>query len=173
MLRDGSVSSTIRGMATLLIRRPSSRPISHLGMAGAGAVFGDYDNDGDEDLFLPVWPHDVLLRNDRGAFVPVAFDTDTLGTDAAIWLDYDQDGYLDLYAANWFIVGNTVFAELFEEKPKGNYPNRLLRNNGDGTFSGQTGAGVDIQFDSVGRVGGSTGGPVSADFNGDGWPILG
>ena len=149
-------------------------PDLHVGMAGAGAVFGDYDNDGDEDLFLPVWPHDVLLRNDRGAFVPVALDTDTLGTDAAIWLDYDQDGYIDLYAANWFIVSNTSFAGLVEGK--GNYPNRLLRNNGDGTFSGQTGAGIDIQFDArldpTGPVGGSTGGPVSADFNGDGWPDL-
>ena len=74
----------------------------HRVFGGAGAVFGDYDNDGDEDLFLPRWPHDVLLRNDRGTFVSADLDSDSLGTDTAVWLDYDRDGYLDLYAGNIF-----------------------------------------------------------------------
>ena len=89
-------------------------------MAGAGAVFADYDNDGDEDLFLPRYPHNVLLRNDRGAFASTDLVSDSLATDTAIWLDYNNDGFLDLYATN----------------------NRLevgpASGNGDGTFSDQT-----------------------------------
>ena len=41
-------------------------PDLHAVPGRAGAIFGDCDNDGDEDLFLPVYPHNVLLRNDRG-----------------------------------------------------------------------------------------------------------
>ena len=136
----------------------------HRVLGGAGAVFGDYDNDGDEDLFLPRWPYDVLLRNDRGSFVSADLDSDSLLTDSAVWLDYDQDGYLDLYA------GHALTDE------RGNRPNRLLRNNGDGTFSSGEGAGVDLQFDAIlaeeGRLPGAFVGQLSADFNGDGWPDL-
>ena len=141
----------------------------HLGPGGAGAVFGDYDNDGDEDLFLPLWPHNLLLRNDRGAFASVDLAGDSLSTDGATWLDYDQDGYLDLYAAN-----NRHDVGVWNEDGEWTAPggtSRLLRGNGDGTFSDRTAAaGLDIEFHPV--IGGSIGGPVSADFNDDGWPDL-
>ena len=126
----------------------------------SGSVSGDYDNDGDEDLFLAVSPRNTLLRNDRGTFVAVGLDSNSLGTDGAIWLDYNQDGYLDIYATN-----------RKDTPPLISGTNRLFRNNGDGTFSDQTAAAsLDIEFQPL--FGGSDGGPVAGDFNGDGWPDL-
>jgi len=135
----------------------------HRGDGSAGAIFGDYDNDGDEDLFLPVWPHNVLLRNDRGLFTQVNAGSDladSLWTDNAICLDYDRDGYLDLY------VGSRHADEDYAPRA-----NRLLRNNGDNTFTDQTAvAGLDILLNP--ELGGSRGGMAAGDFNDDGWPDL-
>jgi len=135
----------------------------HVEEGGAGAIFGDYDNDGDEDLFLPVWPHSVLLRNDRGRFTQVDREsdlTDSLDTENALWLDYDRDGYLDLYVSSY--SADESFA------PRAN---RLLRNNSDDTFTDQTAvAGLDILLHP--QSGGSTGGMAAGDFNNDGWPDL-
>jgi len=73
-----------------------------------GAAWGDYDNDGDLDLYLSVWSdvshENRLYRNDgNGPFVEVA---EELGVDYAgagfgiAWGDYDFDGDLDLYVLN-------------------------------------------------------------------------
>lgn len=105
---------------------------------GSGAAWGDYDNDGWEDLFLvnesgPLsWSEaehrasparSVLYRNNRdGTFTDV---TDVAGLGhhglgmAAAWADYDNDGQLDLFV--------TRYGE-----------NILYRNNGDGTFTDRT-----------------------------------
>ena len=134
----------------------------HQADGGSGAIFADYDNDGDQDLFLPVFPHNLLLRNDRETFSKVALVTgepDTLGTDNAIWLDYDRDGYLDLY------VGN--------ERAENDQPrsNRLFRNDGNGSFSDRTAeAGLDALV--LPEASGVGGGMAAADFNDDGWPDL-
>ena len=142
---------------------------------GGGSIFGDYDNDGDLDLFVPVgseWATDaarnVLLRNDRGTFSAVSHEAgllDSLPTDLAIWLDYDHDGFLDLYTANQGWHSNP---ELYDPTPR----NILYHNNGDGTFSKTTEeAGLEMQFHP--DWGGSAGGGlVSADFNDDGWVDL-
>jgi Tol biopolymer transport system component len=130
---------------------------------GGGGGFGDYDNDGDLDLFFTVGAIDffqrdlnILLRNDRGLFTNVAGEVglpDEVASNNAIWLDYDRNGDLDLY------VGNVAGGR-----------NQLYRNNGDGTFTDVTGAaGLDISLVSGG---GSYGGMVAGDFNDDGWPDL-
>lgn len=87
-----------------------------------GAVFFDYDNDGDQDLYLT---HDsnqpnILYQNDgTGHFTDVSaaananFAGQGMGVDMG---DIDNDGFLDLYITNL-------------------YDNALLRNNGDGTFT--------------------------------------
>ncbi|MBZ0268813.1 FG-GAP-like repeat-containing protein [bacterium] len=80
----------------------SARPLDDAG-AGAGAVWGDYDGDGDPDLYLVNQATaNKLFRNDGGGFVDVTFgalgDTGT-GTSAA-WVDFDSDGKLDLYVGN-------------------------------------------------------------------------
>ncbi len=74
---------------------------------GLSPAWGDYDNDGDLDLFLTndVAQQDILYRNNgNGAFTRV--DTalgiiDALDAGGSAWADYDNDGDLDLYAANW------------------------------------------------------------------------
>jgi hypothetical protein len=142
---------------------------------GGGSVFGDYDNDGDLDLFVPIGAYladqagyNILLRNERGIFRDVALEaglTDALPTDNALWFDYDRDGYLDLYIGN---PGCGTFAQpVF---------NLLYRNRRDGTFEDATeGAGLMLQLGSTdpgGCGGGSNGGMVAGDFNDAGWSDL-
>jgi enediyne biosynthesis protein E4 len=134
---------------------------------GGGSLFGDYDNDGDLDLFVSVGgpiglqnAPNILLRNDRGVFADVTLDaglTDSQRTDNAIWLDYDQDGYIDLY------TGNVI------SSPVGR--NKLHRNNGDGSFTDVT-AEVGLEMQMQECCGGSNGGMVAGDFDDDGWPDL-
>ncbi|MBN2329642.1 MAG: VCBS repeat-containing protein [Candidatus Omnitrophica bacterium] len=96
---------------------------------GSGVAVGDYDNDGDDDIYFvcgrpeldrpdPQW-RNALFRNDGGAFTDV---TETAGVgDAgfgmcAVWGDVDGDGWNDLFVGNYG-------------------ENALYKNNGDGTFS--------------------------------------
>lgn len=150
-----------RGTFTLANQTITS-PVS--GLVGGGAIWGDYDNDGDLDLFVPrgafwVPSLNLLLRNDAGRFVDVATMaglTDVQGTDNAVWLDYDRDGWLDLYTGNLAGPENR---------------NLLYRNLGDGTFADVTDqAGLDEQLHA--ELGGSNGGMIAADFSGDDWPDL-
>jgi enediyne biosynthesis protein E4 len=98
---------------------------------GEGAAFLDYDNDGDQDLYLANGssrklqksanpPHDYLLRNNGdGTFSDVTQKAglgDTEWSSGVAVGDYNNDGFLDLYVTNFG-------------------PNKLYRNNGDGTFS--------------------------------------
>src|SRR5262245_3853888 len=101
---------------------------------GEGAAFLDYDNDGDQDLYLANGssrkleklanpPHDYLLRNNGdGTFTDVTLKSglgDTEWSSGVAVGDYNNDGYLDIYLTNFG-------------------PNKLYRNNGDGTFSDVT-----------------------------------
>jgi len=97
-----------------------------------GGSWADYDGDGDVDLFQPVkqlqgdpYPsRDLLFRNEGdGTFVEVGADAGVDGEGdghPSTWLDYDEDGWPDLFVA--VHVG----------------PNRLYRNRGDGTFVEET-----------------------------------
>jgi hypothetical protein len=76
------------------------------GSPSVASAWGDYDNDGDPDLFVATWyglPN-LLYRNDgQGQFVAVSdspVTADSSYTEAADWGDYDSDGDLDLYVAN-------------------------------------------------------------------------
>ncbi len=111
-----------------------------------GGAWGDFDNDGDDDLFV-VNGHRTALRsansfyrNDgNGDFVRLdmePFASDTAAFASAAWGDYDNDGDLDLFV-NTF--GNPA-----------NNNNRLYQNNGDGTFTRvQDGAPVNDSGDSI------------------------
>ncbi len=100
----------------------------------SGVGLGDYDADGDPDLYITRWGvADVFYRND-GNFVftdvtAAAGLGDTGAGEGVTWADYDNDGDLDLFLANR--TGS------FEGLPPGaaDEPNRLYRNNGDGTFT--------------------------------------
>ncbi len=97
-----------------------------------GCAVADYDNDGDSDIYLSVGANkgrgkglNMLYRNNgRGRFVNVASAagvTDPKGRGrSASWVDYDNDGFLDLFVAN---------------DRRADAPSVLYRNNGDGTFT--------------------------------------
>jgi hypothetical protein len=115
-----------------------------------GAVWGDYDNDGYEDVFVYKWGRPELFHNDHGKkFTRV---TDAAGdlpkwvnANSAIWVDFDGDGKLDLFLAGywpesldlWHLPDSRVMPESFEYAKNGGRK-YLLRNRGDGTFEDVT-----------------------------------
>ena len=98
----------------------------------SAAVFADYDNDGDPDLYVTAIGPNVLLRNDAGTFVEVEAGVEDAGRgQTASWGDYDADGLLDLYVAN-YSCGQCPDGDDFEGSR-----DRLFHNDG-GSFSDAT-----------------------------------
>jgi len=126
--------------------------LTHRGW-GMGVAVGDYDGDGWPDLFLTYLDHAVLYHNEAGKrFVDVTAKAGVdnggrWGTSAA-WGDYDGDGKLDLYVANYVDLdlknlpkfGSGPFCSYrgipVSCGPRGlkGSRDRLYRNRGDGTF---------------------------------------
>ncbi len=143
---------------------------------GMGAATGDYDNDGDLDLYVTNFGSNVLYRNNGdGTFANV---TKEIGVDDPRWsssaafVDYDRDGDLDLFVCNYIdftIKGNKrCFAPTGEPDycSPASYrpaPDRLFRNEGNGKFTDAT------QSSGVGSAFGPGLGVTCADFNDDGW----
>lgn len=91
------------------VERAAAYGVDNPGGEGSGALFGDYDNDGDADLYVLNRGVNVMFRNDGpdGAGGWLFTDVTTLlgvqalgRASAAVYGDYDNDGYLDLYVAN-------------------------------------------------------------------------
>ena len=137
-------------------RRRASRsawPTSTAASTGVsmGAVWGDYDNDGWEDLFLYKYGRPELFHNDEGrAFVAgrrARRPAGWVNANSATWLDYDRDGRLDLFLAGywpddvdlWKLETTRIMPESFEYANNGGRK-YLLRNRGDGTFEDVTAA---------------------------------
>jgi hypothetical protein len=112
-----------------------------------GVASGDYDNDGDEDLFVTniVGETFVLYRNDgRGVFEDVraasglAAGTGGMTGFGTGWFDYDNDGWLDLFVANGGV--NTIASQRGQPRPL-KMRNQLFHNAGNGRFEETTAAG--------------------------------
>jgi enediyne biosynthesis protein E4 len=151
---------------------------------GQGVCVGDYDNDGNEDLFISAYGKNALYRNQgNGAFAEVAeragvANNRTRWGSGCAFLDYDRDGRLDLFVASYIDL-DLKTAPLPETGPclyKGltvacgppglaGGVNSLYRNNGDGTFT-------DVSVKAgVTKTNGTYGlGVLVADFDDDGWP---
>ncbi len=141
-----------------------------------GAVWGDYDNDGFEDLFLYKWGRPELFHNDRGrGFSRVTLHAELppwINANSAVWLDYDRDGRLDLFVGGyyaedidlWHLKTTKIMPESFEYARNGGRK-YLFRMWGDGTFEDVTArVGIDTRRWAL-AVG-------AADLRGTGYPDL-
>ena len=154
---------------------------------GQGACAGDYDNDGYTDLFVTYWGQNILYKNEGGKrFRDVTRDAGLLQDRVrynvgCAFLDYDRDGRLDLFIADYLKFS-------FEETPKPGANaycwymqmpvncgprglpfdrNILYHANPDGTFtdvSEKSGIAEPSQNYCLT--------PLTADFDGDGWPDI-
>ena len=114
-----------------------------------GSVWGDFDNDGFEDLFLCKWGRVELFRNEGGESFTRMTDRagfpDWANVNAAVWLDYNRDGNLDLFFGGyypaelnlWDLPHTRIMPESFEYAQNGGRK-YLFRGNGDGTFEDVT-----------------------------------
>ncbi|MEE8460332.1 MAG: VCBS repeat-containing protein [Phycisphaerales bacterium] len=145
---------------------------------GMGMAVADYDNDGDLDLYVTNFGSNRLFRNDGDDATPRFTDVSATAvppedrwSTSATFVDYDADGFVDLFVTNY--VNFSVRENKVCHSPTGRrdycgpqsfdpVPDRLFRNNGDGTFSDVTGT------TGIGSAFGSGLGVVCADFNGDG-----
>jgi|HubBroStandDraft_6_1064221.scaffolds.fasta_scaffold05208_8 hypothetical protein len=110
-----------------------------------GAVWGDYDNDGYEDLFLIKWGRPELYHNDQGhGFTRVTEQAGLprwINANTAIWFDYDGDGLLDLFVGGyysedidlWHLTTTRIMPDSFEYAKNGGRK-YLFHNLGKGKF---------------------------------------
>ncbi|RPI26637.1 MAG: CRTAC1 family protein [Acidobacteria bacterium] len=148
-------------------------------MYGMGCAVADYDNDGDQDIYVTALGPDRLFQNlGNGKFK----DTTTaagLGNreygSSAAWLDYDRDGLLDLFVANYvkWTRETDIFCTLdgktksycTPESYKG-VSSRLYRNVGQGRFKDVTQPAKLFDESNKGL------GVLVFDYNWDGWPDI-
>lgn len=146
-----------------------------------GVAVGDYDNDGRPDLYVVgVTKNHLYHNNGNGTFTDVTNiagvggamrDGKKMWSVAAAWVDYNNDGLLDLFVSNYVkwevnqdpdcrFAGVRNYCSPLLYQP---LPNTLYRNNGDGTFtdvSAETGIAQHL---------GRGMGVAIADYDGDGF----
>ncbi|HLO58951.1 MAG TPA: CRTAC1 family protein [Bacteroidales bacterium] len=138
-----------------------------------GATAGDFNNDGYPDLYICNYGYNVLLLNKgNGSFTNVTEKAKVAGDHTcsvgAVWFDYDNDSYLDLYVGNYleFDPNYKYYYAPDGFPPPMAYdaePDVLYHNNGDGTFSDVTAAMGIVDED------GRSMGVGAADVDNDGW----
>ncbi|HBY92902.1 MAG TPA: hypothetical protein DEP84_02895 [Chloroflexi bacterium] len=139
-----------------------------------GALFADYDNDGDRDLYVLRYGPNVLFQNNGdGTFTDV---TAVAGVGnrgrgvSAAWGDYDRDGYLDLYVTNHTSKLTQDFSHVRSggaAQPDPGARDALYHNNRDGTFTDVTDLlGLDRQKTGMGFV------ASFVDYDNDGDPDI-
>ncbi|HEX9427642.1 MAG TPA: CRTAC1 family protein [Candidatus Polarisedimenticolia bacterium] len=115
---------------------------------GNGCTAGDYDNDGDDDLYVTNFGPSVLYRNNGdGTFTDVTAAAGVANgryAASASWADYDNDGRLDLFVATYvdFTMDDQKFCGNVRKNRRsychpdayGGLPDRLYHNEGNGRF---------------------------------------
>jgi enediyne biosynthesis protein E4 len=112
------------------------------------AVWGDFDNDGYEDLLLVKWGRPELFHNNAGKSFTRMTNTglpDWINANSAIWLDYDADGLLDIFIGGyypedvdlWHLKNTRMMPESFEYAKNGGRK-YLFHNLGNGKFEDGT-----------------------------------
>lgn len=141
-----------------------------------GAVWGDYDNDGFEDLFLYKWGKPELFHNDGGkSFTRISEQAGLpkwVNANTAIWFDYDRDGKIDLFVGGyyaddvdlWNLKTTRMMPESFEYASNGGRK-YLFRNLGEGKFE-EVGEKLGIKSTRWALA------AVAADLRGTGFPDL-
>src|ERR1044072_6578958 len=141
-----------------------------------GAVWGDYDNDGFEDVFIYKWGRPELFHNNGGQSFSRASEKAGLpawmNANTAVWFDYDRDGKLDLFVGGyyaeevnlWNLKTTKIMPESYEYADNGGRK-YLFHNLGEGRFE-----------EVAERVGTQSRrwalGAVAADLRGTGYPDL-
>jgi hypothetical protein len=174
--------------------------LTHSGWGQACCV-GDYDNDGFDDLFISSWGRNTLYRNNGdGTFTDVSEKAGVAGAPGrwgagCCFLDYDRDGLLDLFVANYVtfdkdrapLPGDSTYCRYGEiavpcgPQGFGGGSNLLYRNRGDGTFEDVSeksgiahprGSGGPFVRENWRPTGSYGMGAAAADFDNDGWPDI-
>ena len=152
---------------------------------GMGAAVGDYDNDGDPDLYLTAVGPNRLFRNDGGVFGDVTASAGVAGGEdawstSAGFLDYDHDGDLDLFVCNYVRWSRDIDFEVDYRLtglgraygPPTNFEGAfpvLYRNEGDGTFTDVSAqSGIQVTNPATGVPVAKALAVVFADVGGDG-----
>jgi len=153
---------------------------------GTGVAVGDYDADGDDDLFVAALGANRLYRNDAGLFVDVTGDAALAGREddwstSAGFLDYDGDGDLDLFVCNYVAWSRQIDRELAftlngrdrAYGPPTNYAGThsyLYRNDGGGRFTDVSAtAGIQVVNPLNGEPAGKALAVTFVDLDLDGW----
>jgi hypothetical protein len=165
------------GRRTLRFTDVTARAGVDLRAYGMGVAVGDYDNDGWLDFFVTSFGRNVLYHNNRdGTFSDVTHQAGVGGggewSTSAAFVDYNRDGYLDLFVANYLdftVAGNKV---CYDPAGARDYcsprvyrpvPDRLYRNDGNGVFTDVT------EIAGISKAVGAGLGVSVGDYDGDGW----
>jgi enediyne biosynthesis protein E4 len=169
LTRNNDLASPRPGGPTQLMRNTGGYTftmdpgLSMSGVHAHGGALGDYDNDGDLDIFIAASGFDWLLENDgTGAFVDATLSGGVAGRGddvsvGAVFADVNLDGLLDLYVYN-----HTAASPPW---PDGRAENRLYLNVGDGEF-------VDVTEESGTGSQGSSQATAVFPLDGDGYPTI-
>ncbi|NBC27089.1 MAG: CRTAC1 family protein [Bacteroidetes bacterium] len=142
-----------------------------------GAIWGDVNNDGYDDLFVYKWGRPELYLNQEGNEFIQATDQaglpEWMNANTAVWLDYNNDGYIDLFIGGyyhedvdfWNLTSTRIMPDSYEYATNGGR-NYLLENRGDGSF-------VDVSEEAgILETRRWTLAAAAADLNGSGYPDL-
>jgi hypothetical protein len=153
--------------------------VADLPLYGMGVAAADYDNDGFTDLYVTGYPASALFHNNGdGTFTNVTSQSGMQNNGewaaSAAWFDYDRDGRLDLFVANYVKFSYADRKRcLFGNEPtycaQTEYQgatSRLFHNEGNGTF-------MDVTAQAgIGDLSGRGLGVMAVDADGDGWPDI-